>query len=112
MPLYDWQCEAGHRFTQRAGYDSQLAHCSCGQPASRQSVYRINFGGFAGTPHGQTDFSQDYRRFEEASATVDYKLSRREQETGQPIAVPLYQAAMQQANKLEALGVTADNIST
>ena len=63
-------------------------------------------------PRGQTDFSQDYRRFEEASATVDYKLSRRESETGQAISVPLYQAARQQAKKLEALGVTADNIST
>lgn len=112
MPLYDWICEDGHFFTRKAGYDAPSLPCACGKPASRQSVYRLNFGGFAPTTVGQQDFSEDYRRFREASETIDDKVSRRERDTGTQIDVPFYKQATKRAKRLASLGVTADSIKT
>lgn len=112
MPLYDYRCPAGHVFERRAGYDEDVTACSCGEAASRQAVNRIGFSGFAVTPTGQQDFREDYRRFQEASETIDYKVSQRERDTGTQINVPLYKAAKKRADKLASLGVTADQIKT
>ena len=43
MPVYDFTCQAGHRFTKRAGYDTDVASCVCGEPARRAAFYRPNF---------------------------------------------------------------------
>ena len=112
MPLYDWACGGGHTFEARAGYDTTVLTCACGLEAGRESVYRINFGGFAATTIGQQDFREDYRRFTEATAYMDYAVSERERNTGEKIEVPLFQAAKKRAAKLAKAGVTADQITT
>lgn len=86
--------------------------CSCGAAARRESVYRVSMSGFASTPIGQQDFHNDYRRYVEASGELDYKVSRREAEVGHSINIPLWPTAKKEAERLHALGVTADDIST
>lgn len=113
MPIYDWKCEADHRFTKRAGYDTEVMFCDCGLTASRQSVYRINFGGFASTTVGQADFEADYRRFDEATAELAYKKERAEDSAQTRLAdPPLYSAGKAKAKAMESAGLSADNIST
>jgi hypothetical protein len=76
-------------------------------------VYRINFGGFASTPAGQHDFRDDYRRFSEASAEIDYTQARHEYNEGLPErSSPLFRAAKVEAAKMAAAGVTADDVRT
>ncbi len=114
MPIYAFTChDCGGTFDARAGYDQAYMKCdACGGEAQRESVYRVNFGGFASTPQGKTDFTNDYRRFTEASSEMDYKATRLESE-GAPVATPkLFKAAKHEARKMAAAGVTADHIST
>lgn len=40
MPLYEFTCQAGHRFERRAGYGTDVASCVCGEPAHRAAFYR------------------------------------------------------------------------
>ena len=112
MPLYEFCCPDGHRYEALRPRSTEVESCACGLPASRMSVYKFGFTGFASTPQGQSDFHEEYRRFEEASATIDDKVSKRERDSGEQISVPLYRAAKERADKLAKLGVTADQIST
>lgn len=112
MPFYAYRCPDGHITEKLASRDAEVQVCSCGAAARRESVYRVGMSGFAPTPVGQQDFHNDYRRYMEASGELDYKVSRREQEVGHTISVPLYQTAKKEAERLHALGVTADDIST
>jgi hypothetical protein len=113
MPNYVFTCAQGHQAEMLRPRDVILAACpECGEDAKREQVYRVGFSGFASTPSGQHDFSQDYRRFQEASETIDAKVSQRERDSGQQIATPFYQEAKKRADKLASLGVTADSIKT
>lgn len=113
MPLFVFTCAQGHQVEMLRPRDVSIAVCpECGEDAKREQVYRIGFSGFAGTPAGQQDFAQDYRRFQEATATIDDKVSQRERDSGQKIDLPFWQVAKQRADKLAALGVTADQIKT
>lgn len=109
MPIYDWHCEAGHKFTKRGGYEQTSLHCDCGLSASRQSVYRVNFGGYASTPGSQVDFYQDYRRFREASEGIDDQVSRVERNEGTKYSSPLFKAAKANVADLTAKGVSIDD---
>jgi len=110
MPLYTFNCPDHGPFDSREPYGTDAVHCPCGKAASRDSVYRINFGGFASTAVGQAVKPDDYRRFTEASSELDYKASRLESE-GATVATPNYfKAAKHEARKMAAAGVTADQI--
>lgn len=122
MPLYVYRCEVGHveeklvrSFQPRHQQSDELADtsqsstCSCGLPSHRDGVTAFAFTGFAATPDGQRDFSQDYRRFREASEQLDSNHKRNEERAQQPLESPrLYQAARQEAKRLTSLGVTTD----
>ena len=113
MPRYDFSCEAGHHFEQRASYDTELVFCRCGSPARRGSVYRVGISGFASTPMGQSDFSRDYKRFDEATQQLEYQKARYEDSAQVRVPdPPLYQQAQRAATKLAKAGVRADDIST
>ena len=106
MPLYTWRCREAHRFDALAGRGSSSSPCpQCGQPATRETVYRIAATGFAQAPPWERDLRQDYRLFNEASAELEYKHSRLENAAGKPLLPPpLYRAAKAKAQKLMRQG--------
>ena len=113
MPLYLFICEAGHQTEKRVqSYDVQVVTCGCGLDASRNSVNRINFGGYASTNPKEAIDHNDYRRFTEASAEVDYVATRYESEGAKVVMPSPYQEAKKLAPKLAAAGVKADQIRT
>ncbi len=72
---------------------------------------RIGVSGFAKTPGSQVDFHQDYRRFTEASAEIDYTAAKVEKADGLPTAnSPLYKMAKSKVAKMAAAGVHPDDI--
>ena len=40
MPVYDYKCECGERFTKLTSYDDVFSICKCGKAASRVAFYR------------------------------------------------------------------------
>lgn len=42
MPLYEFDCPAGHRTERLASRDTEVVYCACGEPARRQTVYRVS----------------------------------------------------------------------
>ncbi len=112
MPMYTFNCPDHGPFDSRESYGTDVVHCPCGKASGRQSVYRINFGGFASTKLGEAIDHNDYRRFAEASSEMDYQATRLESE-GATVATPsFYRAAKHEARKMSAAGVTADQITT
>ena len=82
----------------------------CNASAARESVYAVNFGGFARTPAEDRDWSRDYKAFSEASAEIDYKHGRQEEEAGQKLdPPPLYRMAKAKARDLIAKGAKDAN---
>ncbi len=112
MPMYTFVCPEHGPWDSREPYGTDQIHCACGKAAGRESVYRINFGGFASTKVGQAIDHNDYRRFSEASADLDYKASRLESEGANVVTPSYFQAAKREAKKMAAAGVKADAIST
>ena len=113
MPRYDYRCSEGHIFERRAGYADDVTSCACGQAASRVAVNQIGFSGFATTPQGQHDFREGYRRFREASESIEDARQRAEERYQRPVApAELFNPALKKARKLNAAGVTADQIKT
>lgn len=114
MPMYEFGCPAGHVTEKRVtDYGLYEIMCQCGQPAHRSTVNQINFGGYASTPGKQRDYSQDYRRFTEASSEIDYKASSVEYNEGTKVDTShLFKTAKVQAAKLADAGVKADQIRT
>lgn len=111
MPLYEFVCPAGHSTEKRTtSYALVAIICDCGATAQRQSVNRVNFGGFAKTPQHQYDFHDDYRRFREASEGLDDAVSRVERDTGDKLNSPLFQHAKNKAAELVSKGVSVDDI--
>ena len=107
MPTYT-SCGCGWRGDRRAGYDAAtIVPCfSCGLPATKEDVYRPNFGGFASTPRDQRTYWQEFKDFTEAGAELEYQHSRLEEAAGTPLPTPpLAQIAKTQARELIAKGV-------
>ena len=68
MPTKTLACPCGWQGDLRVGYGAFAAPCpSCGAVATAQSVYAVNFGGFARTPAAERDWSRSYREFQEAT---------------------------------------------
>lgn len=113
MPLYQFSCPAGHLTEKRVqSYDVQVIACACGEAASRGTVNRINFGGYASTKLGEAVDHNDYRRFTEASAELDYTATKYESEGAEVKTPSMFLEAKKLAPKLQAAGVTADQIRT
>ncbi len=113
MPLYQFTCPVGHTTEKRVtSYSVEVIPCACGEAASRASVNRINFGGYASTKLGEAIDHNDYRRFTEASAEVDYVATKYESEGAKVVMPSPIQEAKKLAPKLQAAGVTADQIRT
>ncbi len=113
MPLYQFTCKEGHTTEKRVRhYDVTVVPCSCGLNAIRASVNRINFGGYASTKLGEAVDHNDYRRFTEASAELDYTATKYESEGAEVKTPSMFLEAKKVAPKLAAAGVTADQIRT
>lgn len=113
MAIHSFSCSCGWHADKRVGYDDYVLPCpQCGASASRASVYSINAIGFARTPANERDHREDYRRFTEASAEIDYKHERLKdaiQDENLP-PPPLYQTAKARALDLAAKGATVDDL--
>lgn len=104
MPLYDFRCANGHVMERIASRDSEEMLCTCGLPAQRQAVNRINSIGFARTPLDQRQYN--LKEFQEASAEVEYAESKHTDIEGKPVQGPsLWGAAKRKAKHLQSLGV-------
>ncbi len=121
MPMYTFVCPDHGPWDSREPYGTESIPCRlainsrydiCGKASGKESVYRINFGGYASTKKGEAVDYKDYRRFSEASAELDYKASRLESEGANVVTPSYYQEAKKEARKMAAAGVTADQIST
>src|SRR5574341_810603 len=101
MPLYTWLCSCGLRFDALGARDASSRPCpECSRNATREQVYAVNATGFAITPPGAMDLSQDCRRFQEATAELDYRHTRLENAAGKPLPPPpLYRTAKTKAAK-------------
>lgn len=112
MPILTFSC--CETFDRKVGFGESEVPCpSCGKAAKRESVYRVNFGGFSRTPSGERDYSRDYKHFQEAGAELEYKHSRLEEGLGKSIPPPpLYSMAKAKALDLKRKGaVDADDLS-
>ena len=107
MPIYTYSCGCGWRGDRRAGYEPTPVPCpSCAAPATKEDVYRLNFGGFASTPLDQRTYWQEFKDFTEAGAELEYKHSRLEEAAGKPLPTPpVAQIAKTQARDLMRKGV-------
>lgn len=114
MPTYTFSCACGWRGDVRTTFDKNSVSCpSCEATCTKESVYRLNFGGFA-SHKGNRDFSLEYRNAQEAGAELEYEFERLKDATQiadlQP--PPLAQMAMAKAHDLMSKGATsADDLS-
>ena len=104
MPLYDWECPDCGVFEMLTKRDEEEAECACGKHATRLSVYRVGFSGFARTPIDQRQIRMG--AFNEASAELEYQHSRQTNVDGSlKPSPPLWQTAKREAKRLQTLGV-------
>ena len=111
MPLYTFSCACGWRGDQRTTFDANNVRCpSCEATATKESVYRFSFGGFARTPADERDWSRDFKAFREASEDIAYHESVHSRVEGTPVQGPnFYAVAQARANDLLAKGATDAN---
>ncbi len=110
-PVYQFTCPAGHTAEKRVtNYDVQAVVCTCGAMAHRGQVNRIGISGFARTPAAALDFSQDYRRFREASEGIDDQASTVERNEGVTLSSPLFKEAKKLAAVAQLKGVQPDEL--
>ena len=107
MPIYAFRCSCGNCFDQRVAYGETSVCCPlCALPAVKESVYRLNFGGFAETPRDQRTYHQEFKDFTEAGAELEYKHQRLEEAVGATVPTPrLATIAKTQAKELRRKGV-------
>ena len=107
MPTYTFQCSCGWQADQRVSYTESSVPCpSCGLTAGKETVYRLNFGGFAETPRDQRTYHQEFKDFTEAGAELEYKHQRLEEAVGATVPTPhLATIAKTQAKELRRKGV-------
>lgn len=94
------------------GFDRNTVSCpSCNGVATKQAVYRVNFGGFARTPGSERDYRTDYKNFNEAGAELEYQHERLKDATQIDLPPPpLYEMAKAKAKDLKRKGATASDI--
>lgn len=111
MPIYAFSCACGWQGDVRTTFDKNNVSCpSCEATCTKESVYRVAFGGFARTPSEERDWSRDYKNFREASAEIDYKKERLEEGLQQRLPdPPLAQMATARAKELLSKGVKDAN---
>ncbi|MCR4339637.1 MAG: hypothetical protein NUW01_07095 [Gemmatimonadaceae bacterium] len=109
MPTYTFSCSCGWQGDKRAGLEDYVLPCpACQAPASRASVYSINFAGFTSTPLDQRTYHQEYKDFRDAGAELEYKHQRLEEAVGHSLPTPpLARMAKARAQELIAKGVTS-----
>jgi predicted nucleotidyltransferase len=97
----------------RTTFSNDNVRCpSCVAVASRESVYSVNFGGFARTPGSERDYRTDYKNFNEAGAELEYQHARLQDATQTELPPPpLYQMAKAKAKDLRRKGATANDLS-
>lgn len=114
MPVYAFLCACGWNGDIRTTFDASNVECpECARPTTRESVYRVNFGGFARTPAEERDWSRDFKAFREASEDIDYKEQVATRTEGFTVQGPsLYQQAQAKAQDLLSKGaVDANDLS-
>ena len=105
MPFYDFTCPKCGVFEAFARREEDTSPCSCGEQATRRSVYRIGFTGFARPPVDQREIK--IGAFQEAGAELEYQHSRQTNVDGSlKPEPPLWQTAKREAKRLNKLGVT------
>lgn len=111
MPTYTFSCCT--TFDRRVGFDVSFTSCpECGKEAQRESVYRVNFGGFSVTPRDERDWSHDFANYREANAEYDYKKARLEDGMQKQLSdPPFFRAAQAKAKDLLSKGATVDDLS-
>ena len=88
MPIYQYRCECGLNWEQRAGYEDGSLICErCGQYARRRQVYRDQYmqaetGPKGGTrsepPREEKSYRHEFKEFTEASQEAEYAYDRAE----------------------------------
>lgn len=114
MPMYTFSCACGWRGDVRTTFDKNNVSCpSCEATCTKESVYRLNFGGFARTPADERDWSRDFKAFREASEDIAYHEGVASRIEGVPVQGPnLAAMAQARANDLISKGATsADDLS-
>ena len=109
MPIYTVTCgPCGWTGDIRTTFSENNVVCpKCTLTVTKESVYRLNFGGFARTPSEERDWSHDFTNFREANAELDYKKERLEDATQTRIAEPpLGMIGAARAQQMIAKGVT------
>lgn len=101
--MYTFTCpECGNKWDQRVAFDTRNHPCpNCPWLGYRESVYRIQFGGFASTPVGEKDYAREWKNAEEAGAELEYKHERLKDATqiADLAPPPLYQIAKAKAKQ-------------
>lgn len=100
MPLYDYRCNAGHRYEALRKPGTQAEQCECGQLAIRVYGYRA-----AIKLDPEPDLRGKFRRFSEATLEMAHLADRRQAETGEPTPTPdFYGAAKARVKQMQAAG--------
>ncbi len=114
MPTYTFSCGCGWQGDVRTGFDANNVSCpSCTATAHKESVYRVQFGGFARTPGSERDYRTEFKNSQEAGAELEYQHQRLRDATqiADLPAPPLYQMAKAKARTMKAKGATVDDLS-
>lgn len=100
MPIYDYRCARRHITESIQPMDRSVIACSvCDSPANRLGAYRV------AVTLPEIDMRGKFRRYNEATAEMDYAAQKVEASTGQAVQAPSYWAmAKQRANALLARG--------
>ena len=112
-PLYDFSCRNGHTTEKRTNYSVEFITCPlCGEFAERESVYYnqsiVTETGSkpsqrAEVPRDEKRYNKQYKRFQEASAEIDYQHTKKESELGiQLPSKPLWKEARRKARRIKS----------
>lgn len=95
MPLYDYVCEHGHITPRIVELGRGVVLCPvCGGNAKKVSVYQVSHV----MASGKESLGKKYKRFQEASAEIDYTCTKFESETNAKVPdLGLWQSAKREA---------------
>ena len=107
MPNYQYKCDCGLKWEQRAGYEDGALLCGrCGRWAKREQVYRDQYmsaetGPKGGTrsepPREEKSYRKQYSEFREASQEIEHAYSRVDDPAVKPPSY--YKEGLKQAKK-------------
>jgi len=103
MPIYDYECKNGHKTESLEGVGVENILCPlCGKLANRKSVYPFT-GKLA---HTKDTIGKKYKRFQEASAEIDYTCNKFESETNAKVpSLGLWEKAKRRVANGEHRGI-------